>query len=52
MEDPSPSAFVPSLGYAAKVISLITIIFFIMVGVIFFISKMLEHHEEERLQLK
>ncbi|MBI2486073.1 MAG: cytochrome ubiquinol oxidase subunit I [Deltaproteobacteria bacterium] len=50
MEDTSHSAFVPSLGYAAKIVSLITIIFFIMIGVIFFLTKMLEHRQEEKFK--
>lgn len=42
MEDTSANAFVPSLGFAAKMVSFITIVFFIMVGVVFYLAKVME----------
>lgn len=46
LEDTSANAFVPTLGYAAIMITFITIIFFILVGVIFYISKLSEKKKE------
>lgn len=40
LEDTSISAFVPSLGQASKMISFITILFFIMLGFVFYISNL------------
>lgn len=45
MEDTSANAFVPSLGHAAKMVSFITIVFFIMVGLVFYIAKIMEHRK-------
>jgi len=40
LEDTTENAFVPLLGFASKMVSFITILFFIMVGVVFYFSKL------------
>lgn len=47
LEDTSASAFVPSIGHASKMVSFITIVFFIMVGIVFYISKLSESGKKQ-----
>lgn len=51
LEDTSENAFIPTLGYAAKMVSFITIVFFALIGVVFYLSKLSEKQQNTQPEL-
>lgn len=47
IRDTSPDAFTPTLGYATKVVSVTVLIFFALIGFIFWLAAL--HHREDRV---